>query len=194
MTNPRILFPHRAPRFRRGENGWEAVDPRSPQYDTAIEFELHDDNWAAVEKAAGLPALTREQRREGSRVARLYICEMEDHRLGLPLDRFMRLKPRLLHALGFGASDHSEALQLSARSRPPAEAFALFINGLADLFEDVADRPPTVRNDGEGTSAFVRFVLALWRQLPIANRSSRSETQMQSRISALFRERGKRPS
>lgn len=199
MTSPRVLIPHPSPRFRRGAQGWEVVDPRSEDYGRAIEFQLDAEDWAAVEEAGGLPTLTQAQRDEGVRIARSYICEAEDHRLGLPVDRFERLTPKELRSLGFIEEDVSEALLSCARSHPPAESFGFFVNGVGALYEDVAGRSRTARNDHDGrrgaeaVSPFVRFVLAIWIRLPAANRRSRSPSQMAARVARHFSMRGRHP-
>lgn len=192
MTERRVLVGHRALRFTADANGFKRADPTSDFYNDAVPFAVPDAAWPTIEGAAGLPPLNLEQRAAASVICHAYMEEMEDHRLGLSKARFERLTDREFQGLGFLSRDLDEV----AMSRTPQGCFALLVNGLGDVYEQVAQSPRTARNDHTDEAKFapfVRFVLALWLQLPLGNERSRSETAMSSAINAAFSRWSRQP-
>lgn len=195
MTNRRVMLPRRRLRFRIHGGRWKAVDPRDEPLN-ALEFSFRDQDWEAVRRASGVPRLNAAQKAEGSRVCLLYMEEIEDHRRGLPEKRFLQLTAAELKALGWGGMPAHEALRDASPSRTPQGCFALLVNGLGALFEDISGRRRTARNDHTDLGSyapFVRFVFAIWCLLPTGAERTRNLTSMSAASNAAFRRWSRSP-
>lgn len=133
-------------------------------------FEPDGDAWDAIERGSELGPLTAEQRADITSVAQVYLWAAGEHYRGVSAE--MARKHDVVEF------PHAPL---------PNESFGLFVDGLHALYEEMTGRKAAVRNDGFGSTQFVRFVLAVWKALPAYNRKSNSESAMSSRIAAHFR-------